>query len=122
MEGSSFLREGCFCQLGRERMEKSWDGRSGGSGWTWSAGREAMEEKGLRRRTKWKWRRGSPGAIMAAGFLILAHRTAVRNPFMNVEWLCAAMVLGAFGCIRKWSVAATRRRQRSMTVAFPDKI
>jgi hypothetical protein len=116
MEGIRFLREGCFCQLGRERMERSWDGRSIGSGWRWSAGREATEEKGLTSRRKWKWRRGSPGAIMAVVFLILVHRAAVRNPFMNVEWLCVAMVLDAFECIRKWSVAAAMRRQRSMAV------
>jgi hypothetical protein len=62
MEGISFLREGCFRQLGRERMEKSWEGRSGGSGLGLglgfgsgcSTGREAMmEENGFFRRRRW---------------------------------------------------------------------
>lgn len=35
MEGISFLNEGCFCQLGRERREKSWVAvrSSGGGEW-----------------------------------------------------------------------------------------
>ena len=101
MEGTSFLRDGCFGQLGRERIEKSWVGRSGcgGSGfgfgfgfgswwwWCWSTGREEMEEKGLMGRRRCKWRDSTGWLRMAVGNLIFEHRTAVRNPFMNSSWV-----------------------------------
>lgn len=83
MEGISCFKEGCFCQLGRERMEKRWEVRSGGSGSRvreWGREAEATEEKGLRRR-KQRWDRDSVGMIMAVGFLIVEHQTAVGNPY-----------------------------------------
>lgn len=44
-EGISFLREGCFCQFGRERMKESREVRWTDSG-SGSGGRqEVMEEK-----------------------------------------------------------------------------
>lgn len=44
MEGISFLKKGSFCQLGRERSERSWVS-SGGSGWWSEEGRDSVREE-----------------------------------------------------------------------------